>query len=100
MPEPTAGRRHTLRATHRQRAPPPQTVEPQGIILDLLVKRGDTLELLFRRNGLSLTDLAAMVALPEVERALKLLKPGDRLAISTVTAKCCRCAASSMSARR
>jgi len=39
--------------------------EPQGIVLDLLVKRGDTLELLFRRNGLSLTDLAAMVALPD-----------------------------------
>ena len=63
-------------------APPPEAVEPQGIILDLLVKRGDTLEVLFRRNGLSLTDLAAMVALPDASRALKLLKPGDRLEIS------------------
>jgi murein DD-endopeptidase MepM/ murein hydrolase activator NlpD len=60
----------------------PETVEPQGIILDLLVKRGDTLEVLFRRNGLSLTDLAAMVALPDASSALKLLKPGDRLEIS------------------
>jgi murein DD-endopeptidase MepM/ murein hydrolase activator NlpD len=56
--------------------------EPPGIILDLLVKRGDTLEVLFRRNGLSLTDLAAMVALPDASAALKLLKPGDRLEIA------------------
>lgn len=63
---------------------PPMTepVEPQGTILDLLVKRGDTLEVLFRRNGLSLTDLAAMVALPDASGALKLLRPGDRLEIS------------------
>ena len=57
-------------------------VEPPGIILDLLVKRGDTLEVLFRRNGLSLTDLAAMVALPDASSALKVLKPGDRLEIA------------------
>ena len=65
--------------------PPPESIEPidsPGIILDLLVKRGDTLEVLFRRNGLSLTDLAAMVALPDASGALKLLKPGDRLEIA------------------
>jgi murein DD-endopeptidase MepM/ murein hydrolase activator NlpD len=60
----------------------PEALEPPGTILDLLVKRGDTLEVLFRRNGLSLTDLAAMVALPDASAALKLLKPGDRLEIS------------------
>jgi murein DD-endopeptidase MepM/ murein hydrolase activator NlpD len=59
-----------------------EAIEPPGITLDLLVKRGDTLEVLFRRNGLSLTDLAAMVALPDASGALKLLKPGDRLEIS------------------
>jgi murein DD-endopeptidase MepM/ murein hydrolase activator NlpD len=56
--------------------------EPPSAMLDLLVKRGDTLEVLFRRNGLSLTDLAAMVALPDASGALKLLKPGDRLEIA------------------
>ena len=63
---------------------PPTVVpaEPPGITLDLLVKRGDTLEILFRRNGLSLTDLASMVALPDASAALKLLKPGDRLEIA------------------
>jgi murein DD-endopeptidase MepM/ murein hydrolase activator NlpD len=51
-------------------------------MLDLLVKRGDTLEMLFRRNDLSLADLAAMVALPDASAALRLLKPGDRLEIA------------------
>jgi murein DD-endopeptidase MepM/ murein hydrolase activator NlpD len=55
--------------------------EKAGALLDLIVKRGDTLELLFRRNGLSLNDLAAMIDLPEVGTSLKLLKPGDRLEI-------------------
>jgi murein DD-endopeptidase MepM/ murein hydrolase activator NlpD len=58
------------------------SAEPASTMLDLLVKRGDTLELLFRRNGLSLTDLAAMVALPDAGGALRLLKPGDRLEIA------------------
>jgi murein DD-endopeptidase MepM/ murein hydrolase activator NlpD len=57
-------------------------VDVPSIVLDLLVKRGDTLEMLFRRNGLSLTDLAAIVALPDAGGALKLLKPGDRLEIA------------------
>jgi hypothetical protein len=56
--------------------------DPPSTIVDLLVKRGDTLEILFRRNGLSLTDLAAMVALPDASGALKILKPGDRLEIA------------------
>jgi len=57
-------------------------VDVPSIVLDLLVKRGDTLEMLFRRNGLSLADLAAIVALPDAGSALKLLKPGDRLEIA------------------
>jgi murein DD-endopeptidase MepM/ murein hydrolase activator NlpD len=56
--------------------------EPSATTLDLLVKRGDTLEILFRRNGLSLTDLATMVALPDASAALKILKPGDRLEVA------------------
>jgi murein DD-endopeptidase MepM/ murein hydrolase activator NlpD len=61
---------------------PARVIEPLGTALDLLVRRGDTLEVLFRRNGLSLTDLAELVALPDVGAGLKLLKPGDRLAIT------------------
>lgn len=63
-----------------EQTPPPP--EPGSTVLDLLVKRGDTLEVLFRRHGLSLADLAAMVALPSASGALKLLKPGDRLEIA------------------
>jgi len=68
--------------------PPADTPAPEPVIhddyalLDLLVERGDTLEELFRRNGLDLTDLAAMVDMPEVGAGLKRLKPGDHLEIT------------------
>jgi murein DD-endopeptidase MepM/ murein hydrolase activator NlpD len=65
---------------------PPVAVAPEpaptGTRLELSVQRGDTLEQLFRRNDLSLTDLAAMAALPDAKAALRLLKPGDRLQIT------------------
>jgi murein DD-endopeptidase MepM/ murein hydrolase activator NlpD len=61
---------------------PAPAVDVTSTMLDLLVKRGDTLEMLFRRNGLNLTDLASMAALPDVGTALRLLKPGDRLEIA------------------
>ena len=53
-----------------------------GATLDLVVQRGDTLDRLFRRNGLSLADLAAIIRLPDVGGSLKLLKPGDHLEIA------------------
>jgi len=51
-------------------------------VLDLIVEKGDTLERLFRRNSLSLQDLAAMVALPEAASYLKRLRPGDRIQVA------------------
>ena len=57
-------------------------IDPASTMLNLLVRPGDTLELLFRRNGLSLSDLAAIVSMPDATRALKVLKPGDRLEIA------------------
>ena len=57
-------------------------IDPASTMLNLLVRPGDTLELLFRRNGLSLSDLAAIVSLPDATRALKVLRPGDRLEIA------------------
>ncbi len=57
-------------------------IDPTSTLLNLLVRRGDTLELLFRRNGLSLSDLAAIVSLPDATQALRLLKPGDRVEIA------------------
>jgi murein DD-endopeptidase MepM/ murein hydrolase activator NlpD len=61
---------------------PEPAVEDSSALLDLLVERGDTLEELFRRNGLDLTDLAAIVDMPEVGAGLKRLKPGEHLEIS------------------
>lgn len=61
---------------------PEPAVEDSSALLDLLVERGDTLEELFRRNGLDLIDLAAIVDMPEVGAGLKRLKPGDHLEIS------------------
>ena len=60
----------------------PAGTDLPGPVLELLVHRGDTLESLFKRNGLSVGDLAELVALPDVGRGLKLVKPGDRLEIS------------------
>lgn len=63
----------------------PQEPDPEpfgGAIVDLIVERGDTLDRLFRRNDLSLADLAAMVALPEAAEHLKLLKPGDEVRVA------------------
>lgn len=51
-------------------------------VLDLVVKKGDSLERLFRRNSLSLSDLAAMVRLDDVGNALKKLQPGDSIQIA------------------
>ena len=60
----------------------PAAPDLPGPVLELLVAKGDTLESLFRRHGLSVADLADLVALPDVGRGLKLVKPGDRLEIA------------------
>ncbi|HEY8520528.1 MAG TPA: peptidoglycan DD-metalloendopeptidase family protein [Gammaproteobacteria bacterium] len=57
-------------------------IDAAAAVLDLVVNKGDTLELLFRRNKLSLSDLAAMVALPDAAQYLKKLRPGDRIQVA------------------
>jgi murein DD-endopeptidase MepM/ murein hydrolase activator NlpD len=49
--------------------------------LTLVVKPGDSLDRLFRRNDLSLSDLAEMVSLEEARDHLIRLRPGDELSI-------------------
>lgn len=70
---------HVVDSATRTEIPPAPAVTATK--LDLRVARGDTLEMLFRRNGLSLNDLAAMVSLPGVGAALRMLKPGDNIEI-------------------
>ncbi len=50
--------------------------------INLIVNRGDTLDQLFRRNGLSITDLHAMVNLQEASRHLRILRPGDQIGVT------------------
>jgi murein DD-endopeptidase MepM/ murein hydrolase activator NlpD len=70
----------------RQPARPPAEIErssanEHGTELDIVIARGDTLDRVFRRNELSVADLAAMVALPDAKQHLTLLKPGDEVRI-------------------
>lgn len=60
---------------------PPLELPPAYQSLELTVRRGDTLDRLFRRNGLDLRDLAAVVSLDEAGPYLKKLMPGDELVI-------------------
>ncbi len=60
---------------------PPLVLEPEYDRILLTVKRGDTLDRLFRRNNLSVGDLAMMLKLPDAAPYLKKLIPGDELTI-------------------
>ncbi|ANO50392.1 hypothetical protein BA177_03430 [Woeseia oceani] len=54
---------------------------PQFDVVSHTIKSGDTLEQVFRRNKISLADLAAIVRLPEAANHLKILRPGDTFEI-------------------
>lgn len=54
---------------------------PRYASLELEVRSGDTLDRLFRKHDLSLSDLAAIVRLPDARDYLRLLRPGDALVI-------------------
>lgn len=61
---------------------PPAPPLASASLLDLAVASGDSLERLFRRNGLSLADLAAMVELDTAAEHLQKLRPGDRIRVA------------------
>ncbi|NNE61616.1 MAG: peptidoglycan DD-metalloendopeptidase family protein [Woeseia sp.] len=54
---------------------------PQYDVFDHTVRRGDTLERVFRKNKVSLQDLARIVRLPEAKDHLTMLRPGDTFEI-------------------
>ncbi len=60
---------------------PPLELPPEYDQLNLTIKRGDTLNALFRRNKLDLGHLAMIVRLPEAAPYLKKLIPGDKFQI-------------------
>ena len=53
----------------------------QGELITLTVRSGDSLDRMFRRNDLSISDLAAMVDLPEGGPNLARLNPGDKIEV-------------------
>jgi murein DD-endopeptidase MepM/ murein hydrolase activator NlpD len=60
-------------------APAPAASGPESVVLT--VRSGDSLDRLFRRHDLSVTDLHAMLALEQASRGLKLIRPGDEVLI-------------------
>ncbi len=59
----------------------PQEELAQPVLTKLVVGAGDSLERLFRRNELSLSDLAAMVALDDARAHLVKLLPGNKIEV-------------------
>ncbi|MGH8496709.1 MAG: peptidoglycan DD-metalloendopeptidase family protein [Gammaproteobacteria bacterium] len=56
-------------------------VVPEFDLLTLTVERGDTLDAMFKANGLDRTDLAAIMALDDAVKPLRLLRPGDEILV-------------------
>ena len=54
---------------------------PSGERTVLTVRRGDSLDRLFRRNNLSITDLAGILEEDVAASNLKLIKPGDEIVV-------------------
>lgn len=54
---------------------------PEYDSLHFEIRSGDTLDKLFRRHGLNLASLAAIIRLPEAGEYLKMLRPGDQFRI-------------------
>lgn len=59
----------------------PDLALPPGEKLDFIVRRHDTLERIFRRLKLSLTDLAAILSLPGARQALNQIRPGEKVTV-------------------
>jgi len=52
-----------------------------GTALTMTVRRGDSLDRMFKRNGLDRTDLANIMELKVARKHLRLIKPGDEIQV-------------------
>ncbi|MCC5794147.1 MAG: peptidoglycan DD-metalloendopeptidase family protein [Chromatiales bacterium] len=59
----------------------PEGFAEAGETIILEVRPGDSLDRLFRQNGLSTRDLAALMQLEPARRNLRILRPGDRITV-------------------
>jgi murein DD-endopeptidase MepM/ murein hydrolase activator NlpD len=57
-------------------------MKPLEAAVDVIVRRDDTLDGIFRRLQLSVTDLAAIRQLPGIRQSLDLLRPGDVISLT------------------
>ena len=67
--------------SHPDFHPPLGFPEPVYDSLNVTIRRGDTLDQIFRRNDLDLGHLAQIVRLPEAGAHLRMLRPGDEIEI-------------------
>lgn len=67
-----------------QRIAPPVPVRPANMasLVEVVVGRNDTLDGIFRRLSLNLSDLAAIRNLPGIRQSLDFLKPGDAIRVT------------------
>jgi murein DD-endopeptidase MepM/ murein hydrolase activator NlpD len=56
--------------------------EPAGDSVEVTVQRNDTLDRIFRTVGIDLATLAELRELPEVRKALDILRPGDIITLT------------------
>ena len=77
----TAAARPTASASSPQLAGPPSLEEAKLALakIDVIVTRNDTLDRIFRRLKLNLSDLASLRNLPGIRSALDSLRPGESL---------------------
>jgi murein DD-endopeptidase MepM/ murein hydrolase activator NlpD len=62
--------------------PPLALPEPDYDSINLTIRRGDTLDRLFRQHDLNLGHLATIVRLPDARQYLRVLRPGDEIEIT------------------
>jgi murein DD-endopeptidase MepM/ murein hydrolase activator NlpD len=62
--------------------PPMAMPEPVYDSISLTIRRGDTLDRLFRKNDLDLGHLATIIRLPDARPYLRVLRPGDEIEIT------------------
>jgi len=66
---------------------PQLDIKPAGNRLTLKVRRSDSLDRLFKRHGLSRTDLANIMTLESARKYLRLVKPGDEILVREADGK-------------
>lgn len=71
-----------LVATAAPAAPAPVIEGPDSV--EVTVQRNDTLDRIFRSTGIDLATLAELRTLPDVRKALDLLRPGDTITLTHV----------------